>query len=145
MTDAKDIAKYIISVFQTIPTNEIEGDLTNLKLQKLLYYIQVSSLKQLNRLAFNNHIEAWKYGPVIPEVYYNYNSYGRNVITIDQPIFSLESQQLKIITDKVIEDKGQYTGIALMRMTHKDQPWKTAKEQSDKIITEEMIKTATVC
>ncbi len=145
MTDAKDIAKYIISVFQTIPTNEIEGDLTNLKLQKLLYYIQVSSLKQLNKLAFDNTIEAWKYGPVIPDVYYNYNSYGRNVITIKQPVFSLESPQLKIITDKVIEDKGQYTGIALMRMTHKEQPWKTAKEQPDKIITEEMMKTATVC
>lgn len=145
MTEAKDIAKYIISVFQTIPTNEIEGDLTNLKLQKLLYYIQVDFLKIFNKLAFSNTIEAWKYGPVIPDVYYNYNSYGRNVITIKHPVFSLKSPQLKITTDKVIEDKGQYTGIALMRMTHKEQPWKTAKEQPDKIITEEMMKTATLC
>lgn len=145
MTDAKDIAKYIISVFQSIATNEIEGDLTNLKLQKLLYYIQVNSLKQLNKLAFNNTIEAWKYGPVIPDVYYNYNHYGRDIITITQPVFSLDSPQLKIITENVIADKGQYTGIALMRMTHKEQPWKIAKEQPDKIITEEMMKTATVC
>lgn len=145
MTNAKDIAKYIISVFQSIATNEIEGDLTNLKLQKLLYYIQVGHLKQFKRLAFNNTIEAWKYGPVIPDVYYSYNGYGRDIITIDQPVFSLESPQLKIITDKIIEDKGQYTGFALMRMTHKEQPWKIAKEQPDKIITEEMMKTATVC
>ena len=140
MTDAKNIAKYIISVFQTIPTNEIEGDLTNLKLQKLLYYVQVDFLKQFNKVAFSNTIEAWKYGPVVPDVYRYYSDYGRNVITIKEPVFSLDTPQLKMVTDNVIEKKGQYTGIALMRMTHNEHPWKKAKEQSDKVITEEMIK-----
>ena len=38
MSTAKKIAEYIISYFSNIPTNPIEGDLTNLKLQKLLFY-----------------------------------------------------------------------------------------------------------
>ena len=47
MNTAKEISNYIVSYFSTIATNSIEGDLTNLKLQKLLYYCQINSLKKI--------------------------------------------------------------------------------------------------
>lgn len=50
MIKAKEVAEYIISYFSNIVTNPIEGDLTNLKLQKLLYYTQVLSLKRTGEL-----------------------------------------------------------------------------------------------
>lgn len=49
---------------------------TNLEIQKLLYIAQVFSLGLRNKLLFKNTIQAWKYGPVIPDVYYRLRSCG---------------------------------------------------------------------
>ena len=49
----------------------LNRDTSNLVLQKLLYFIQAYCLVVLNRAAFDEKIEAWMYGPVIPEAYYN--------------------------------------------------------------------------
>lgn len=45
---------------------------TNLEIQKLLYIAQVFSLGLRDKSLFNNDIEAWKYGPVIPDVYHRF-------------------------------------------------------------------------
>lgn len=50
-------------------------EISNLKLQKLLYFIQKEAIKN-NEIAFDDRIEAWQYGPVIPEVYYRFSLYG---------------------------------------------------------------------
>jgi len=54
---------------------------TNLRLQKILYIAQVLSLgmRQGNRL-FNAEIQAWKYGPVVPEVYRRFKFFGSEYI-----------------------------------------------------------------
>jgi len=142
MSNAKNIAKYIISKFQSVVTNEIEGDLTNLKLQKLLYYVQMLSIEKLGKPAFSNTIEAWKYGPVIPDVYHEYSTHGKNVITIEKPTFSLDSEGLKVIVDQVVKDKGKYTGIALMEISHDEQSWISAYNAENKIITNDAIKAS---
>ena len=58
------------------------GDLlTNLKLQKLLYYIQAWFLvKNQGQPLFKENIEAWQYGPVVREIYDKYKCFGRNPI-----------------------------------------------------------------
>lgn len=131
--DAKDIAKYIISYFSNIPTNEMEGGLTNLKLQKLLYYVQVMHLKKYKSPAFNNKIEAWNYGPVVVDVYREYKHNGKNVLDIDNPTFNLPANMQDVV-DGVIEEKGMYTGYSLMRQTHREKPWKNAYNSDDKVI-----------
>jgi uncharacterized phage-associated protein len=45
----------------------------------------------------------------------------------------------KLIIDDVIKDKGRFTGIALMEMTHQENPWKLARGSDDKIITQDLI------
>ena len=46
-----------------------EGELfSNMKLQKLLYYVQGFHIAVFNRPLFNEDIEAWMYGPVVPEI-----------------------------------------------------------------------------
>jgi uncharacterized phage-associated protein len=139
MTKAIEVAEYIISYFSNIVTNPIEGDLTNLKLQKLLYYTQVLSLKRLKIFLFDDEIEAWEYGPVVPSVYHQYKSFGRDVLDITNPNLLFKPVDKKNIIDEVIKDKGRFTGIALMEMTHQEMPWKIARNSDDKIITLDLI------
>jgi uncharacterized phage-associated protein len=139
MIKAKVIAHYLVSHFSHIRTNSMEGDLTNLKLQKLLYYIQVLSLKRTGKPLFNDKIEAWDYGAVVPEIYYQYQSFGKHILDTDRPNLMLEPLEVKMIIDDVVADKGRFAGIALMEMIHKENPWKITRTQKDKIITTELI------
>ncbi len=54
------------------------------------------------------------------------------------PTFKLPIQ-IKAVVDLVIDDKGQYTGYALMRKSHSEIQWKYAYETLEKIITEELL------
>lgn len=90
----------------------------------MLYYVQVFSLKKYNKPAFSNQIEAWDYGPVVPDIYQKYKEFGKNVLDTTSPNFTLEPAELKNVVDSVIEEKGQYTGYALMKMTHNEKAWK---------------------
>lgn len=139
MSTAQKVSEYIVSYFSNIATNPIEGDLTNLKLQKLLFYTQVFAIKRTGNVLFDDAIEAWDYGPVVPDVYREYKSYGRNVLDILNPNLLFEPADKKIIIDEVIKDKGRFTGITLMEMTHQLDSWKLAKNSEDKIITKDLI------
>ena len=83
---AYNVAKYFIYLASREPVgdnNEREG-ITNLKLQKVLYFAQAYYLAKLNRALFSDKIEAWKYGPVIPGVYKRYKSKKSNPIILQQ-------------------------------------------------------------
>lgn len=53
----------------------------NILLLKILYYLQADSLRKNKGPLFNEAIEKWGYGPVVPEVYSNFKSYGAAPIT----------------------------------------------------------------
>jgi len=72
MYTALDIAKYFI----TLANPETEDFITNLKLQKLLYYAQGFHLALFGKPLFRESLEAWQYGPVVPEIYRIYKQYG---------------------------------------------------------------------
>ena len=67
---ALEIARYIISKcsFDKEP-------ISNLQLQKILYCLQTKFLKTSSAL-FDDKFEAWDFGPVVPEVYYQYCGFG---------------------------------------------------------------------
>lgn len=65
------IANYIISFC------EKEGyELNNLKLQKIMYFLQAQSLLESETPLFEGSLQKWKYGPVVPSVYHEYKSHG---------------------------------------------------------------------
>ena len=72
-----------------------DGELmTNLKLQKMLYYQQGFHLAYFGTPLFDDEIEAWMYGPVVPSVYNHYKGNGRNGIISDNEIkFSFEDRK----------------------------------------------------
>lgn len=119
MYDAIDIANFFIEAFSLD-----EEHPTNLKLNKLAYYAQGHSYARFNRPLFNENIQAWKYGPVVPSIYKEFQVYGNNGIpkaTRELPKFTEEDAELLL---DVAREYGQYTASALTAKTHKQgTPW----------------------
>ena len=103
------------------------GDLlTNMKLQKLLYYEQGFHLAYFNAPLFDAPIEAWQYGPVVPIVYNQYKSNGRVGIEPVASTFTFINPKEKALFDEVYRVYSAYSAIGLMEMTHSETPWRTS-------------------
>ena len=61
---ALTLANYILKKAQ-----EQGISVTNSKLQKILYYVQGYYMARFNHPLFPDEIQAWKFGPVVPNVY----------------------------------------------------------------------------
>ena len=119
--NAIDIAKKIVC-----KTDVEHGDtLSNLKLQKLLYYMQGFHLAFFDEPFFNESIEAWTYGPVVPVVFQEFKRYKKRSINPDNYhddlVLTDDEQQM---FDMVYSEYNRYSAVALMNMTHTEGPWK---------------------
>lgn len=114
---AKDIAAYIINY-----SIKNRNYVSNLKLQKLLYYVQAYFAIQRNKPCFNEDFEHWRHGPVIPEIYSEYKAYFNEDITDYQEHENISSRD-KILINKVIESYSDYNAWDMVRKTHKESPW----------------------
>lgn len=123
MLDAKDVADFFLS-----PIMEEEGErITNLKLQKLLYYAQGYSLALLDRALFNDKIENWEHGPVVPSIYQMYRQHGANPLPLSVIELDRYKEEELYILSRVRTEKGKYTAWALRDQTHQETPWLTTR------------------
>lgn len=133
---AKDVAKVLLKL-----SEPDSGDvLTNLKIQKLLYYVQGFHLALKERPLFKEDILRWQHGPVVREVYDEYRSNGANVICIPEdfePSMFIGSE-IELITE-VNKVYGQFSGWKLRDMTHNEKPWKDTGE--NEVIDPELMKS----
>lgn len=113
--------------------------ISNLKLQKLLYYAQGCTLAITDEPLFNDDIYAWKHGPVVESVYHNYKSFGSNGIEFNEP-FDFKSICTKIsdILESVYQTFGQFSAWKLRNMTHEETPWKNTVQGC--VIDKDLIK-----
>lgn len=120
MYSALDIAKYIIDY-----SNRRDTPVSNLQLQKILYYIQMNFYRRLNKPAFNEDIEAWKYGPVVSSVYNVYCMYGASDICLMYPeVRKIFSGRESEIANWVIRACIAVGAWELVEKSHiKDGPW----------------------
>ena len=119
MMPAHDIAKYFVSL-----VDEEAGDsITNLKLQKLLYYAQGGYLAYHDEPLFPEAIEAWTHGPVVPSVYRHYKQHGGEPIPVEPVNLEAYSEQVREVLDEVDKVFGQFTAGKLRAMTHNEPPW----------------------
>lgn len=116
MYSAIEIAKYVITYCMLMNT-----PVSNLQLQKILYYLQVYYLKQGYSL-FREEIYAWQHGPVVPEVYYMFSGYGASKI---QNVYNTGIDPKDTMNiDPIVEKLRQIDPWKLVRMTHRaGQPW----------------------
>ena len=119
MPNAMDVARYILATQGGIPGERI----TNLKLQKLLYYSQGYQLALNGRALFPEEIRAWGHGPVVPDVWRYYRSNRANPLPkparAPEGIAADEREGI----DSLIQSYGQYTAWRLRELTHQESPW----------------------
>lgn len=118
--NAIDIARKIVS-----RTDVEHGDtISNLKLQKLLYFVQGFHLASFGEPLFDEEMIAWTYGPVVPEVYDTYKKYRSRSINTAGIIDDVQlSPEAAALFDKVYLEYSRYSAVALMQMTHSAGPW----------------------
>ena len=115
------VANYIIDY-----SNRNNKPVSNLKLQKLLYYVQAAFLVERSKPAFSNDISAWKYGPVVESVYHVFKIYANDSINhINEDITSdiISDIEDKEIIEKVVSSYFEYDPIQMMLKTHREDPW----------------------
>lgn len=130
--NAIDVARYLIQ------RNMDAGvPITNLKLQKILYYIQGYSFRQLNSEAFSDPVYRWPYGPVVPSVYFAYNINRANEIcelddSSADPLKTLRAYDgMKKLVDMIDDACKDKNAAELVNMTHREKPWMEAADSKE--------------
>jgi uncharacterized phage-associated protein len=137
---SREVADYFLS---KAASEEDGADLiSNLKLQKLLYYAQGVHMALQDTPLFEEDIQAWQHGPVVPSIYQQYKDYGGNSLsapalgTIDFTRYTPEEQET---LSEVYNVYGQFSAWRLREMTHSEGPWKDYyKEGQSAIIIPKM-------
>jgi uncharacterized phage-associated protein len=104
---------------------------SNLKLQKLLYFVQAYALAEFDEPAFDDRIEAWEYGPVVPNVYQFFKIYGPNPIPlkhyfsdIDKPERELLTENILTAISSILTQLGKVNAFSLVDLSHEEgSPW----------------------
>jgi uncharacterized phage-associated protein len=101
---------------------------SNLKLQKLLYYVQGHHLAKLGKPAFSDKIKAWSHGPVVPVVYHRFKAYSwHDIDEIPKDVPHLPEPTNRIINWVLSRYLG-LSGVELEDMTHAERPWIEARD-----------------
>lgn len=107
--------------------------MTPMKLLKLVYIAHGFSLALLERDLFKNRIEAWKFGPVIPDLYQATKRFGRGEIPLDligDPDDTSVDPQVQSFLEDVYDKYGHLNGIQLSYLTHQSgTPWERVYDQ----------------
>lgn len=132
-----DVCRHVINY-----SNENDYGISNLKLQKVLYFIQAYFLTETTAQepCFGEKIEAWDFGPVVPEAYHEYKQYGSGDIPTITSYFEFDRDNIwdskrvefyddeislsdKELIDRVVDKFSEYSATDLVTLTHKQSPW----------------------
>ncbi len=119
MATIYDVAKYI---------TESQGEMSAMKLQKLMYYAQAWHMVWEEEPLFVDDFQAWANGPVLPAIY----SKHKGLFKVNRSLFSegdsgnlSETEQENI--QKVLGFYGDKTAQWLSNLTHQEDPWLNAR------------------
>ena len=123
----REVVDYFI-----VKSNETKRPLTNKKLQKLIYYAQAWNLALTGEKLFDEPIEAWIHGPVVPDVYKEYKKYGHGRIDEEAEFDSSKFTKKELKTlDEVWSTYGKFDGNYLEALAHSEGPWITARGDAE--------------
>ena len=149
-----DVSRYIINY-----SNKKDYGISNLKLQKVLYFVQAYFLIQTKHPCFKEKIEAWDFGPVVPVAYSEYKQYGSTDIPTTKSFFIIDNDNIwnskrvefediaisdydKSLINKVVDKFADYSATDMVQLTQHQFPWIDAivSNQSDEITNESIFK-----
>jgi uncharacterized phage-associated protein len=133
---ALDIANKILAKASFSDSGEL---ISNMKLQKLLYYQQGFHLAYFGAPLFGEEIEAWTYGPVVPSVYDFYKGYNNQGIKYGGEVIKLSPKE-EALFDAVYKTYGEFSAIGLMNLSHSEKPWKDTPIAKGSIINHDKMK-----
>ena len=127
-------------------SNEKGYGISNLKLQKILYFIQAYFLITVDEKCFKEKIEAWDFGPVVPEVYSEFKQYGAgNIPSVSNYMIrdknhpwnyekkkfdsSVINENDKKRIRAVIDEFADYSATYLVSLTQSQAPWYDAYQK----------------
>ena len=99
--------------------------LTPMQLLKMVYISHGWMLALYDRSLFREPVEAWRYGPVEPNVYNAFKKFGGNQITEPLKDYRNRFDEYELdVMRQVVDAYSDYTGLQLSGLTHKaDSPW----------------------
>lgn len=116
--NATAVAYYIIN-----RANQKCIPISNLKLQKILYFLWIEYYKLTGQPLFNDEISAWQLGPVVPEVYYEFCPFGSSAIRHNYDDSGLEND-IKEKLNPFLDELLNKSASSLVDLTHKPgTPW----------------------
>ena len=117
MASVLDVAQYIL---------EKRGEMTAMKLQKLVYYCQAWHIAWHDDVLFPDRIEAWVDGPVAPELWRKHRGSFR-VSSISGGKSNRLSAVERDTIKKVLNFYGDKSPQWLIDLTHQEKPWRDAR------------------
>ena len=142
--DAKAVANYLLELAEN------DGKpISPLKLQKLVYFAHGWHLAIKGEPLLTDCVEAWEWGPVIPDPYHEFKDFGNGSInrratqwlmrqgkirvtqpTIDSCDDAEANESTKALLKKIWAVYGRFTAIQLSNMTHEDgSPWDRTRQK----------------
>ncbi|NEO89157.1 MAG: DUF4065 domain-containing protein [Moorea sp. SIO3G5] len=140
MLDCLNAARYfIVKAYD----DGMEAEMTNMKLQKLLYYAQSLHLALYDQPLFDEEIQAWRYGPVCPRAYWFYSEFEAKQLPIPKKDFlsNIPDDKIEPLEETWAYLRG-YHAFRLSNMTHVEFPWQNARKglPSDASSTEPILR-----
>lgn len=138
-----DVANFFIDVINS----DEEGSVTNLQLNKIVFFAQAWSLVLKNKPLFDEDFRAWDYGPVLPSIYHKFKDNGKQYIArVSDNIFEdvFDSETIDLLLD-VYREYSKYSATELVNLTHVkggvwDQIRSKNKKKKNEIIPKDLIK-----
>lgn len=122
MRKADEIADYLVQRYEEITGSPFDD--SEIKLQKMMYFIQRNHLKLTNSPIFEDEFEGWVNGPVLTSLRFYFDRKIPDVVVTSPNLDFSE----KFIIDSVIEEYGKYSPWALRDFTHNEFSWKKSRE-----------------
>ncbi|PAF46249.1 hypothetical protein BKH46_08395 [Helicobacter sp. 12S02634-8] len=111
---ALKVARYIIN-----KAIELEKPISNLQLQKIMYFVQLDFLKQVGKGLIDDDFEARSFGPIVGSVYSQYRVFGSSELFMPEKDAQLDlSQNEQSIIDATIRNSLQLKPWELVQKSH---------------------------
>jgi uncharacterized phage-associated protein len=121
LSNAKNVARWFIN-----RADRSAGEaITQLKVQKLVFYSDAWHLAYFDRQLIPESFQAWAHGPVVTALYAKYRASSWDSLPVEKGPLPVSGTQEFL--ESIYEAYGQFSAKKLEAMTHNELPWIEAR------------------